>query len=195
MLHYGRGSFWGRGMRTFKLLLIGSTTLIASGCVSAPLTAWKARVAAQHDLTTGEFWTVTGERRLVLMINRSDGEAAYCLEPLPDAASSVTSKSNPSLTLAAGRTGTLLEEYGLQALKTSERSERTQIISHIFFENCKAYGMGVLDQEQYRAELAATSAAAREALKAPSEPKGLTDNPSAKDAKSAESDGNKSKGM
>lgn len=138
-------------MNKLIVLSISFLTISLSGC-SSTISAWKARPAAQHNLTTGEFWTLTGERRLAIFTKRPgvDGTPVWCAESLPEASMAITSSSAPKIDQASKITVSADDKFSTTLTQTSTRTEIAEIFRQMSFLNCQAFALGAFDEKDYR---------------------------------------------
>lgn len=139
-------------MRYIAVFFLGCC-FVLSGCAST-ITAWKSRPVAVHDLESDRFITMTGERRLALLVDREHAkQVAWCAESLPEASQAVSSSSKNRAQLTANSNVGSEDTFGTTLTQTFTRTEIAEIYRQMAWQACQAWAQGVFTNTEYNEKL------------------------------------------
>jgi hypothetical protein len=126
--------------------------LALSGCAST-ISAVTNRSIAAHEFRPGRIFSMTGERRLAMTVQREDGRVVMCAESLPEVAAAVAASSSASASLVNQGSGALSDAFQTQLLQTFTRTEISEVLRQVSWQLCQAWAQGALQDDEYQAEL------------------------------------------
>ncbi len=140
------------------IIALGMTCTLLGGC-SSVVTAWKADPIqiypvkkATVENTGSAIYTMTGERRTAVVMNRM-GKDAFCAESLPEAASAYGAKSGATAK-GAKIEGSFSDDFALTLLQTYQRTEISEIYRQMAWNTCLAWAQQAISDAQYQALVA-----------------------------------------